>query len=673
MKVGEVLGGRYELLKQIGRGGSGTVYLAMDMNLRKNWALKALEKTGTAKDDVTKAVLMSELDMLKKLSHPNLPRIVDAFENEEAFFVVMDFIEGKTLSRLLMEEGAQNEEDVLRWALTIAEVLRYLHSRHPPVIYRDMKPANIMLKPSGEVVLFDFGIARERKNGSGQDTLLLCTPGYAAPEQLGGAQTDERTDIYGFGATIYHLLTGQDPGKPPYLIRPLRQLNASFSKGFEIIIGQCTEKDPAKRYQNCTQLLRDLRHVREMDDVFLRKEKRKLMAFSVALSVGIAGLVFAAAGRNGIRNEQNARYIRLLSEADQLALREGETFSEEVVTAYTEAGDALPEREEAWLRILDYCAEMGCPKKGLQTVCARVDIGQGGIDTLPAVLFRIGELYFEGTGGERAASGDYRRAARYFAMIDHRVMPESVYYASLAEAMSAQGGKTDWSYIAGMLRHFESYNAGLGISLWRIRNTMAAAGVYASNRRAMSESGIDAWGEAIRLLKQAEADASTLLTEAESGVPAEYTYEEVAEKERRILRRLGALCAAAYAAGHTAGSWEDAAAFYEKLLRYTEDADEIREIRFRIADAVQTGGDEGQILAARKKLTEDYPDDAEGWLAYASCLAEQGRSGEALACYQKALGCPDADKAPSLRSVGLSLAGQLNRAQALPAANEAKS
>lgn len=143
---------------------------------------------------------------------PIFLRLPDVLEYKDIFLIVMDYIEGRPLSLTLQEQGAQSQEVVVAWAKQLCDVLEYLHSRKPPIIYRDMKPANIMLRPDGRVMLIDFGTAREYKEEHVEDTICLGTVGYAAPEQFGGnGQTDARTDIFCLGRTLYHLLTGHKP------------------------------------------------------------------------------------------------------------------------------------------------------------------------------------------------------------------------------------------------------------------------------------------------------------------------------------------------------------------------------------------------------------------------------------------------------------------------------
>jgi len=280
-EIGSVIDGKYEILTEIGHGGMSVVYLAMDTHLNKQWAVKEIKKKGSGKnDEIVVNSLLAEANMMKRLDHPSLPRIVDIIDNGITIYVVMDYIEGESLDKILAEYGAQPEELVIGWAKQLCDALSYLHSQKPPIIYRDMKPANIMLKPDGNVVLIDFGTAREYKENNIEDTTCLGTMGYAAPEQFGGmGQTDARTDIYCLGATMYHLVTGMNPCEPPYEIRPIREIDPTLSGGLERIITKCTQPDPNNRYQSAAELMYDLEHYTEIDDMYRKNLKRKLAVF----------------------------------------------------------------------------------------------------------------------------------------------------------------------------------------------------------------------------------------------------------------------------------------------------------------------------------------------------------------------------------------------------------
>ena len=289
-EIGTVIDGKYEILKEIGHGGMSIVYLAMDKRLNKQWAVKEIRKRGSGKDDeIVVNSLLAEANMMKRLDHPSLPRIVDIIDNGITIFVVMDYIEGESLDKILNEYGAQPEELVIGWAKQLCDALSYLHSQKPSIIYRDMKPANVMLKPEGNIKIIDFGIAREYKEQNLADTTVLGTKGYAPPEQYSG-QTDPRSDIYALGMTMHHLLTGVDP-RNGEAYASVRQWNPELSEGIEIIIDKCVQPAAENRYQCCADLLYDLEHPELITKDFKKKQKRKLRLFSGLLIFGVVMLI----------------------------------------------------------------------------------------------------------------------------------------------------------------------------------------------------------------------------------------------------------------------------------------------------------------------------------------------------------------------------------------------
>lgn len=297
LQIGELIDGKYKILNTIGQGGMSVVYLAMNEKANKQWAIKEVRKDGIQDFEIVRQGLVTEIEMLKRFSHPNLPTIVDVIEDENRLLIVMDYIQGNPLSKALEEYGAQPQENVIIWAKQLCDVLSYLHTRTPPIIYRDMKPQNVMLKPDGNISLIDFGTAREFKEKNLADTTCLGTRGYAAPEQFGGmGQTDERTDIYCLGATIYHLVTGQNPCEPPYEILPIRQINPALSSGLEKILVKCTKQNPDERYPSCAELMYALEHYEEIDVIYRRAQKKKLFRFAAA---AVLSLVFAATSAFG--------------------------------------------------------------------------------------------------------------------------------------------------------------------------------------------------------------------------------------------------------------------------------------------------------------------------------------------------------------------------------------
>lgn len=345
-KIGTVIDGKYEVLREIGRGGMSVVYLAMDTHLNKQWAVKEIRKKGNGKnDEIVVNSLLAEADLMKRLDHPALPRIVDIIDNGVTIYVVMDYIEGESLDKYLKIEGPQPEELVVNWAKQLCDALGYLHAQKPPIIYRDMKPANVMLKPEGNIKIIDFGIAREYKEQNLADTTVLGTKGYAPPEQYSG-QTDQRSDIFALGMTMHHLLTGMDPRKgEPY--RSVRQYNPTLSEGIEIIIDKCVEPAAEYRYQSCADLLYDLEHPELITKGFKRRQKRRLRLFLAAAGFGVMMLLIGMVTGTVSEGMNSSTYDRLISDAKNLE------SAEEKIEKYTDAIHIYPERTDAYEELIN--------------------------------------------------------------------------------------------------------------------------------------------------------------------------------------------------------------------------------------------------------------------------------------------------------------------------------
>lgn len=370
LEIGSLVDGKYKILNVVGRGGMSVVYLAMNEKANKQWAIKEVRKDGVSNFDVVKQGLIVETDMLKKFNHPLLPSIVDVIDTDGTFLIVMDYIEGKPLSDSLSENGALPQEDVIKWAIQLCDVLGYLHRQTPPIIYRDMKPANVMLKPDGNITLIDFGTAREYKIENLEDTTCLGTRGYAAPEQFGGqGQTDPRTDIYCLGATLYHLVTGHNPSEPPYEMYPIRYWDESLSQGLETIILKCTQNNPADRYQSCDELLYALEHYEELDDIYVKKQKRKLRFFLLTVFCMIASFAVAF-GANKKRKE-------VISADYETQMERAATTDDKItkIVSYTTAIAIRPENVEPYEELIQTCASDLVIDEEEATLFNRLSIG----------------------------------------------------------------------------------------------------------------------------------------------------------------------------------------------------------------------------------------------------------------------------------------------------------
>lgn len=350
-EIGSVIDGKYEILREIGHGGMSVVYLAMDTHLNKQWAVKEIKKKGSGKnDEIIVSSLLAEANLMKRLDHAALPRIVDIIDNGVTIYVVMDYIEGESLDKILNEYGAQPEELVIGWAMQLCDALAYLHAQKPPIIYRDMKPANIMLKPEGNIKIIDFGIAREYKEQSLADTTVLGTKGYAPPEQYSG-QTDARSDIFALGMTMHHLLTGIDP-RSGEAYAPVRMWNPELSEGIELIIDKCVEPAPENRYQNCSDLLYDLEHPDLITRGYKKRQKRKVAAFMAAAGMTVVFFLTGTVCTTIAKNINNSNYEILVSPSTATALNEK-------IDSYKRAIAIYPERTDAYMCMLEAYEDEG--------------------------------------------------------------------------------------------------------------------------------------------------------------------------------------------------------------------------------------------------------------------------------------------------------------------------
>jgi serine/threonine protein kinase len=260
---GTVLEGKYRVQRLLGEGGMNRVYLVEDLAATKKWALKLTRGTeeiqSTQQDMYNK--FLKEISILTTLKHPSLPVIEDYFPHGAQYCIVEEYIEGEPLDEYA-RHNLPSEAEVLGWSVTICDVLQLLHKND--IIFRDLKPGNLILTKTGTIKMIDFGIARYYKHGKAVDTELLGTPGYAAPETYGRAQSDARSDIYSLGATMHHLLTGVDPQDKPFHFEHLLKLRSGLSHSTCAMIMRMLENKPQERYPSISEVRREIESIRKI-------------------------------------------------------------------------------------------------------------------------------------------------------------------------------------------------------------------------------------------------------------------------------------------------------------------------------------------------------------------------------------------------------------------------
>jgi tRNA A-37 threonylcarbamoyl transferase component Bud32 len=338
----KVIGGRYRLIRLLGRGGSAEVYLAGDSRLQKYWAVKKWKPGPGSKEQ-----LVREARYLSLLEHPALPDVADCLEQKGELYLVMEYVRGTTLEQMLKEHGPCSGRQVCRWGQELCQVLGYLHSRTPQVLHQDLKPSNLIISPDGRLRLIDLGAA-----GSGEEEICWGTRGYAAPERLkGGKKGDVRSDIYSMGVTLYRLASGRMPGgRLPGLSGRLND-----------VLEKCMAADPEQRYSSCREVEQALEKCREAGKGSAGRTGIKRWA--------AAGLfLFLLLGRAGSAAGREFEYTDLIRKAGTaMALPEKEKALLDALALFPERPEAIelaaelfredgrfePEEEQALLSLLE--------------------------------------------------------------------------------------------------------------------------------------------------------------------------------------------------------------------------------------------------------------------------------------------------------------------------------
>ncbi len=377
VRVGNTIDGKYQVIEALGKGGMANVWLARDERLGKLWAIKEVKpNTGGAQKEAMRQAILDEANFMKCLDHPAIPRVVDIHDTGAEVFVVMDYVDGTELGALMREQGHPFEqESVIDWGIQLCDVLAYLHRRNPPVVYRDMKPSNVILRDDGTIRLIDFGIALECEPSRKADGRVVGTPGYAPPEQIPSpssgerlrlpsedAGIDERADVYALGATLYSLVTGHVPrlvadelggSSVQFCMRPIREWNPQLSEGLERILTRATQADRSLRYASMEEMRYDLMHYREMTQEWRDAQRRKITRFrrraAAAVCTALAGCACLLCGA-ALRQSNFRAFVREAHAASATAPDDGISDAER---ACMEAIATSPASIEPYARLLE--------------------------------------------------------------------------------------------------------------------------------------------------------------------------------------------------------------------------------------------------------------------------------------------------------------------------------
>lgn len=341
---GNLLNGRYRILELVGKGGMGAVYKCLDIKLNNNIvAVKEISIKHVEEAKIQKVTenFKNEAAILIKLRHDKLPRVLDFFiEENDKCYIVMDFIEGKNLSQVISERGAIPFKEVLEWFYQLADVLKYLHTREPKIIFKDLKPSNIILSDEGKIYLIDFGIARSFDQERSADTTYYVSNGFSPPEQYGTGQCDQRADIYSLGVVLYSLLLGEIPKALNFKYETLKH-KVQISDTFNAAIMAALEYNPENRPTTIDEMVKM---------VGLKRIGRKKLKYIIAFIVGIA-LIFVATSvvvykyfinihDNNIKSSENKSVVHEIggAESSNIDREDDNTKSESEIGKYVKAG-----------------------------------------------------------------------------------------------------------------------------------------------------------------------------------------------------------------------------------------------------------------------------------------------------------------------------------------------
>ena len=402
-EIGIVVKDRYRILRELGRGGSGIVYLALDEQSDRTWAIKVAD--GKNRDfDMVRRSLMSGAHILKNCCHPCLPVIAEIMEEQDSVMMVMEYVEGRSLKEMLTDSMKREGlplpvEDVILWARQICEVLYYLHTAESPVIYGDLKPGNVMVRPDGNIVLIDFGTVWLSAQGYENNRYCLGTPGYAAPEQYGSRQLGPWTDIYSLGATLHCLLTGRDPAQTPFcfpdILECCPQLEAEASARqrkmlvqLGRIIERCTRYSAAERYHSCKELADELAEIGGAAEKSVKKLCGRKVLLKLCFCTAILCGILAAGGSLLQKRLQNMEYAACIQQAEM-------SDDEEKICFLRRAVALNPYCETAYMELLDTLLEDGIFSDSDEKLMTELlyEKGEGRVEDNKACLGKNSEGY----------------------------------------------------------------------------------------------------------------------------------------------------------------------------------------------------------------------------------------------------------------------------------------
>lgn len=547
-----IIGDKYRLLRKIGQGGNGCVYVGQDYRLGNYWAIKELPREHEMQ--------LQEVNVLKRLAHPMLPRITDRIEIGDKVYIVMDYLHGSNLEELMGQGRRFKISQIVKWGMELCEVLTYLHEQTPQIIYRDLKPGNIVLTTQGELKLVDFGCACIYSSDDTSKQVYAGSPSYAAPEQFGGESTP-LTDIFGLGATLEGLCRGQRiPGNLKRIIR------------------KCKKTSPHQRFQSGDALMRALCKIN------LVHRKRGRVRKICLVSLAVLALVFVL--KEVCLKMQNRWYYEAMEQEE-----------------FAQAIQMCPEKELPYQYLLEQYVEQGETKKGMDLVESYRLLYAEETKEHTAILEDIGKLYFSGNVLDQKFGVNYERAYEYFQKIPDKDA-QLACYETMAGDLCEFGDEIDWKKVGRNLERLEAYADREEQKEKRIGQYQTIAAVYLGNRQYFEAGSVDGLERGIRLLEVCEE-----LVE-ESGQRGHYIQLAV-----EVQMNLADACYMKGMRGNQSFLEKSSKLYQEMLNQLVEPSLRIR-VMMNLAYIYQEAGNYENASQWYEKVILENPQEVDGYCLY---------------------------------------------------------
>lgn len=558
---------KYCLLKTIGRGGCATVYLAVDEHLGQKWAVKKIEKSQAGE--------IREWEILKKLNYPAFPRIVDVLSQEDTLYLVMEYVEGENLEAEYKEGMHFSEETLLKLGICLCRALEYLHGCSPPVIYRDLKPSNIIHCPDGNFRIVDFGAAILYRPGAREDRERWGTRGFCAPEQMNG-KSCVQSDIFGMGKTLLYL--GGD----------------TISRRFRKILHKCTRKEPLKRYASASEAADKMER--------LLRENRKNCRFRRVSFLILAGGMFAGSIYSIIEQAEYRQYAYWMNQARSAVLA-GDS-EKEVRRCYETAIRFEPSSERGYLELLSYYSQEGETQRGILAVQelmkAYAKYGAYG-----NVWEEIGFLYLGGNPEEDSFRTSEKKAEEAFSMAAQAGITMADKWQKTALLLSGTDNPGDRELLKKILNELEKEIGQLPEQA-KTRRMMILAQIY---RRLDGNTGGKEMEQAVRILEHAQGIAS-----------------DVGDREtfRSVRQQLAQMYYACALQKQDSIMMKRAMQNYEALIQEEGIERQDCQMLLKLAYGCRVIEDFERAAQWYEKIIELYPEEAAGYSGYGWMLLLNG-------------------------------------------------